>query len=241
MKTVSEFLLVFLLAVIYNIPTFAQTDNIKSQKDLNTFNLYFINGYAISYNYYTTDEFLLRAHLDLSVSGNNLDKTSSQLNYYPTGSNNYKSSGSTDQKSFNVSVSTHLIYPVYSSRFGQAYIGAGPIFGYSVQSISQNSESENIPFDTTFSTYSFKEKRESTNKNYNLGLMAIAGLKTYLTESIGLFAEVHLIGGRTWANNKSSFSSTQSSRSETAYENTDDSNGWFYSLQFLRIGVMFSF
>lgn len=242
MKTFLGSFIVVLIILSGSVNIKAQTEEEQQKEKLHTFNLYIINGYALSYNFLTEKNYLLRAQLDISTNGSNSD-TESKTSYMYLYSDDNKSEGNSDFKSnyFNVAFSVHFIYPVFKSKLGEAYIGAGPKFSYSNSSSRASSNYKSYYPDTTSIPEEYKYESHILNHSYNLGITAVLGIKAYLTKNIGLFAETHITGGRNWSdgeNENKNFDNDGNNTSST--KSNSESNGWFYEAQFVRLGISIS-
>lgn len=125
MKSVMGLYLLFLFSLPF---TNAQTSQMLKNPDLHTFNINFIEGYALSYNFLTTDKFWIRAELDLYMYGQDTEGDGSQF-YRTDGSYSYGNRSEIDQNSnsnnLQISLSSPILFPIYKSDFGFIYFGAG--------------------------------------------------------------------------------------------------------------------
>lgn len=208
----------------------SETDSTR----LHTFYLYLFNGYAVSYDLYSEEKSSVRLRLDFSAAHNDLNSDAEQT--YST-SNGYSSKTSSNSESrdnnFSVTLSSYYIYSFYNSKLGQAYIGAGPLIGYSRYSYGSSTTYS----DTLQSYYSY----DSQNKNYSVGIVFLAGIRGYITERISFFAEANLNGGRTWTKSEGSSQYKGPNNYYSTQANNSSGSGWFYSSQFIRAGISVSF
>lgn len=221
----------------------AQTNQNLNNSELNTFNINFINGYAISYNYLSTENFWLRAQLDLFLTANDFENETERYyrriggGYY--GSRNEGTENS-DNKYLGIALSTQIILPIYKSDYGFIYFGVGPQFSYNNESRFFESELENFTPDTILIPTINRSSNEIKNKFYDLGIIGLLGISASITDNICLYAETHFSGGLRWSDLKTIYRNSSSPDFEDVNESTSTGNGWFYEARFVRIGVTIS-
>ncbi len=223
---------IFLFIIFLSKNSIAQ-DEVKSEGPKNTFNFYFINGYTISYNFYEAKSYYLRAGLDISTSRSDID-SDGEVIQYPS---SYKSSTteSSDNSYFAIGASVQIIFPVYETKFGNIYLGTGPVFTYSTSNYS-SSKTYNDSDPTNTSNYS-----NSTDvQNYDLAAIVLVGVEGIITENISLFVEANIKGGGRWQSTESEYSNTDPSGYQYKNTQNSDGSGWFYEAQFIRMGVSIS-
>lgn len=222
--------------IILNIPgiTKAQAGDSSAAKNLHTFNLYLINGYALSYNFCNTDKFYLRAALDFSTYKSDMDNDrKSSYGAIPTDNNTIERNSINEN--FSVGFSAQIIFPVYTAEYGQAYLGGGPSITYSIGKYSTDEHHVSESFGT--SSYS----SSNNDKGYHAGVLIIGGIEAFITNNISMFAETHLNGGIIWRKSEWSSRSIDSSGFEQISNASEESDGWFYDATFIRLGVSLSF
>jgi hypothetical protein len=223
--------------------TNAQTSKDLKNPDLNTFNFNFINGYAISYNYLTTDNFWLRAQLDLFLSGEDMEGESDQ-SYTSTSGGFYGSRREGDDnyesKYLGISLSTQILFPLYKSEYGFIYFGAGPKFTYSSESRFSDSDDRIFSPDTVLVPSTNKYSSEVNYKDYDIGILGLIGISAAITDNISLYVETHFSGGLRWTDSKFIYKTSSNSDYEDVNESNDTANGWFYEARFIRLGVTIS-
>lgn len=233
-------LVLFLFTTTTTTNIVAQEVTVKKKNDLNTFNLYFINGYALSYNFYNTESYYLRAHLDIFLSSNESDSEGESSYQYIFNGEKRTFTGDAKNDYFNITVSPQIIFPVYTTSFGQVYLGGGPFLGYGKSTNSFNQETVEYYPDTTSTPSISTNSNFSKTKNINAGLVLAVGIKAFITDNISLFAETQFQGGRRWQENETTQEWTSYSGTFSKGRNTSDSDGWFYDAQFIRMGVSIS-
>lgn len=242
MKSVLGLFLFFLLT--FSIAN-AQTKQELKNPDLSTFNINFINGYGISYNYLTTDYFWLRAQLDLYTYGQDIegetDQSYKSINggYYGYGSRSEGDENS-DNDYIEISLSTQILFPLYKSDYGFIYFGAGPIFTYSNQSTTSDGTRRNFSPDTVLVPSINKYSNESNYKNYDLGILGLFGVSAAITDNISLYAETNFSGGLRWSESNYNNNNTYDTNYDETSKTSSSSNGWFYDFRFVRLGVTVS-
>lgn len=243
MKRFKGLLLVVIFFLSINISNIAQTENKIVTKNPHSFSVYFINGYALGYDYLKTDAFKLRATLDLSLSGENQDSDGKNTNHYFSGSyfdNSIQESEiETDRTYLSLSLASQIIFPIYKTEYGNIYFGAGPGVGFSRNFSS--SISENIVYnpDTVLASKNFIEN-EYTTVEYNIKLNLLVGAEVNISNNLSLFAETHLNAGLLWSDQKNLYKYHSDSGSNQNSEINQDGSGWFYTFQYARIGVKIS-
>lgn len=243
MKTFKGILLVVIFFLSINISNIAQTENKTETKNLHSFSVYFINGYALGYDYYKTDAFKLRATLDLSLSGSdeNSDGESRNIQYGST----YNGARDitvreTDRNSFGVSLSTQIIFPIYKTEFGNIYFGAGPSVGYSKDHNTSSEEWKSYYPDTVTTPSLYSSSSENTIQSYNVAANLMLGAEAIVSDNVSLFIEAHLNGGINWSDEKRIYRYKSNQNYEELREYNYNGDGWFYSFQYARIGVKIS-
>jgi len=236
--TINLFISILFLNILSGI-SFAQ-ENVTKTKPEHTFNLYFINGYAVSYNFYNAGIYYLRAQLDLSTSKEDLDTEGENVQDYPVARYERFTTGNSETDYFSIGVSAHIIFPVYKTNYGKIYVGAGPLFTYSNQNSSSTEDRKEFSSDTVSTPNSYNYSVSNNEKNYDLGVLVLVGLEAIITDNISLFAEANFKGGRRWQDAK--WKNTNVYSPSDSYHYTDETNadGWFYQAQFMRLGVSIS-
>lgn len=232
-------LLLVLFILTFGTNQIAAQDAKEARENLATFNIYFINGYAISYEFYKNDNSVLRFHLDFGGSDNSSDNDGKRIN---TNSNNDTNTEDITEErkthNFTLMASPQFLYKFYKSNYGEAYLGAGPFFKY------QTSGYENIyqtsRKDINGDDFNSASNSNNKNKSYLLGLSFIIGIKGVLTDRISLFAESHFNAAKKWDEFEQSYHSSQSPSYEYNNSEETEGDGWDYSTTFVRVGVSIS-
>lgn len=241
MKTFAgSFLVISFFIIGFASVSSSQTDEKVSKENLNTFNIYFINGYALSYNYYTTEKFYLRAQLDFSTNGENIDTDGENIMEYTNSKEKQTRSDENKSDYLSVAISTQIIYPFYNSEYGQAYFGIGPKISYTNNSYKTDSDGKSYYPDTTSTPNIFSNSNKNSSTSYDVGINLLLGLKAYITDNISLFAETHFTGGRRWAETEWNYTNVYNAIDSSKNTNESDGNGWFYEATFIRLGVSVS-
>lgn len=243
MKTFKGILLVVIFFLSINISNIAQTENKTETKNLHSFSVYFINGYALGYDYYKTDAFKLRATLDLSLSGENQDSDDKRTSHYFSSSYSNNSIQTTvtetDRNDFSLTLSSQIILPIYKTEYGNIYFGSGPGIGYSRNFSSSIIENTVYDPDTILSSNSHAQN-DYTTTDYRVMLNVLIGAEVYISNNLSLFAETHLNAGLSWSEQKTLYKYLGNLGSEQNSEVNQNGNGWFYNFQYARIGVKIS-
>jgi hypothetical protein len=237
-KPITQLAFCFLI-ILLNAELFSQKDA-EVAKPNHTFNFYFINGYAISYNFLETGSFFLRAQLDLSTNKQDIDLEGERITNYTTSEYKYSTSGNTDNDYFSVGASAHIVFPLYTNKYGRFYFGTGPIFTYTTMNYNFSETYTQYYPDTTAVQYTQTNTNTNNVKNYDVGALVYIGLQGILTENISIFVEAHFKGGKRW--NESDWESTSTNNVSNSIKTTSTSSGdgWFYEAQFIRLGVSIS-
>ena len=243
MKTLMGLFLVIIISASINTSTLAQTEQKTEKENLQSFSFYFINGYALAYDYYKTDAFRLRANLSLDLSGSDIE-SDGENKYVYTNPSLYGSKEIRDEDTksdyLGVALSTHMIYPIYNTQLGNIYVGFGPSIGYSKRNSNSTYKNERYSPDTVSVPTVYFNSSEYIDSDFYLAASLLFGLEAYIVDNISLFAETHLSAGIDWTENKT----THKYSSGTSYDETSEYNsegsGWFYSFQYVRMGVKIS-
>lgn len=243
MKTLMGFFLVIIISTSINTSTLAQTEQKTEKENLQSFSFYFINGYALAYDYYKTDAFRLRANLSLDLSGSDME-SDAENKYVYSNPMSYGSKELRDEDSnsdyFSITLSTHMIYPVYNTQLGNIYVGFGPSIGYSKRNSNSSYKNERYSPDTVSVPTVYFSSNEYIDSDFYLAANLLFGLEAYLVDNISLFAETHLNAGIDWTNNKTThkYSSGTALVEDSVYDS--EGSGWFYSFQYVKIGIKIS-
>lgn len=215
-------------------------ENKDPNKPDHTFNFYFINGYAISYNFYETEIFYLRAQMDLSTNKEDIDMEGESHQAYTTILNKYKTSGYTDNDYFSVGASAHIVFPLYSNKYGSIYFGTGPIFTYSTRNSAYSETGNQYYPDSNAVQYSSTSTFTNNEKNYDAGVLGLVGVQGIITDNIKLFVKAHIKGGRRWKDTEWESSNTNNVSYSSKTTSSSSGDGWFYEAQFIRLGISIS-
>jgi hypothetical protein len=231
MKTKSLSLL-SMIFFIFSIGSLVKAQNNFSEADsanYKTFNLYFINGYAISYDLIKNDKSVIRVHLDFSGTLTDINSDGTQIN---TGQMDQSTTTGQKNGSWSVALSFYYLHTFYNSNLGEVYAGIGPGFGYSKDNYSSSQGYNSV---NSYNNYT----SDTETKNYSLGLTFVLGIKSYITKSLSVFAESQFSGGKRWQKQDYSYSST--SNYSVSYQSSNISgHGWFGDAQSIRIGISIS-
>jgi hypothetical protein len=224
---------VLILMVLFSLENIFAQEVSETEKPKNTFNFYFINGYAISYDLYEAQSFYLRAGLDISTSKEDID-LDGEIIQSPS---DYESSTaeSSDNSYFSIGASVQIIFPVYETKYGNIYFGTGPVFTYSTSNYS-SSRTYNDPFPTN----TYKYSNSTYEQNYDVAAIVLVGVEGIITDNISLFIEANIKGGGRWKHTESEYSNTDPTGYQYKNTSSSDGNGWFYEAQFIRMGVSIS-
>jgi len=238
MKNIIGLLILVLVLLIFSNNLFSQ-EKTDTDKPENAFNIYFINGYAISYNFYQTKNYYLRAQLDLSTKGEEID-ADGETDYSNVSYDKNTVTTNSESNYFLIGISTYFIYPVYNTPYGNIYLGAGPAFNYSNNSNTLTETRKEFAPDSTTVQYSATYVTTNNEKNYDLSAVFIVGIEAYITENISIVVEANVKGGNRWQNNSYEHSYSNPSGDYSKYTSSTDGYGWFYEAQFIRLGVSIS-
>jgi len=243
MKAFKGLIIVIIISLLISVANLAQTENKTENKNLHSFSVYFINGYALGYDYYKVDALKLRATLDLSLSGSdeNSDGENKNIQYgTPYYGSKEITERETDRSSFSVSLGSQIIFPIYKTEFGNIYFGAGPSLGFSKDHSTLDYNSKYYYPDTVTTPNLYTSTTENTIQSYNIAASILLGAEATVSNNISLFMETHLNGGMRWSDEKWINNSSSNPNSEERRENNYNGDGWFYSFQYARIGVKIS-
>lgn len=208
-----------------------QNSEVKTNLPGNTFYFYFINGYALAYKFNNSVNSDLRLRIDFSSTYS--DNKGKQDSEYKTLTPDKRASENSSTNSLsNVTAEFAYSYNFYRSHLGQAYAGSGPFVSYN------RTKHESSGKDTYPANSGYNHSSTDLDYGYSAGLSAFIGLEAFLSQSVRIFAETQLTGGRNWS--KSEFHSesfSQSGPSSTTSAQTGTNNSWFYNLTSVRIGL----
>ncbi|HEX2963203.1 MAG TPA: hypothetical protein VHO43_15500 [Ignavibacteriales bacterium] len=232
LRTLLVLIAVLFVSSVNNVSTAQVQDSVvKTNIPGNTFYFYFINGYALAYKFYNSgnSDFRLRIDFSSSYSDNKIDRNSE----YEGPSKDKRIYENTSTSSLNnITAEFAYSYNFYRSHLGQAYLGAGPFISYS-RLKQESSNNSTYPENT-----GYNQNDNSLNYGFSAGLSAFVGLEAFISQSIRVFAETQLTGGRTW--NKSEVKYEQvslQSSSRTISTSNDTNSSWSYNLTSVRIGL----
>ena len=150
----------------------------------------------------------------------------------------YPNSEKNNSSSISFSLSVQYVYSFLRTHFGEFYFGGGPFLGLA------RSESINDYSYTTSDTSNYSSSTNNIYKTYSLGVIFVLGMKAYITNNFGVFAEANLNGGKNWNENNIVSSSVTDYPSSTDYSSTSTSHesggGWFYNFRYVRLGISVS-
>jgi hypothetical protein len=239
-KSAVLFLIIIFALSIKTVLAKAGSDSLDNSQNLQTFNLYLINGYAISYEFNKVNHSLFRVEFDFAGNSSNNDLNGDRTSIYTNPPENTKApySEKSNYSNLSLSLSLHYIYKFAETNFAAAYLGGGPIFSYSKG--TTKSESSNIYSDST----SYKSSYNNNTINYSLGITFVLGLKTFLTKNISIFAESYITGGKRWTREEFANENVTDYPSINDYYyksfGTSSGGGWFYNSEFIRVGLSLS-
>ena len=243
MRSFKGLIIVIIISLSINIANLAQTENKTESDNLNSFSVYFINGYALGYDYFKTEAFKLRAILDLGLSGSNND-SDGETKSLQFGTTNFGSreliERETDTDAFNVSLTSQIIFPIYKTEYGNFYFGVGPSVGYSRDYNNSKYDSKYFNPDTVTTPNINYSSSENTYISYHISANALLGAEALVSKNISLFVETHLNGGMRWTDDKWFYKYQSNTNYEQHREDNQKGSGWFYSFQYAKIGVKIS-
>ncbi|MCB0731528.1 MAG: hypothetical protein KDC88_10880 [Ignavibacteriae bacterium] len=228
---VSIRILFIIITLFFSYNILAQSnseDELDDKDNLHSFDIMFINSYSIGYNVILNNSNAIRILLDLGLSKNsdNQDGTYTYTNNSATDVN--KSTTENQAGYYSLKLSGHYLSNLYSDRLGEVYFGIGPELGYSNQENSSKNKDENNNDEYNYST-----------KEYSLGILGLLGIRSKLTNSISIFVETHLKGGKSWS--VYDHTSKYNSNDYVSISHTKrDGNGWYYSYVWAKVGLRFS-
>ncbi len=228
MKTI-----LFIAASLVSLTVFSNTAYSQSccskEDSLHTFNIYLINGYALSYNIFENEHSAFRVQLDLTSSFN--ENTEDQSFDRPE-EEEYSRDRNSINNMFSLSLAGQYLLNIYKSTMGKIYLGGGPLLSYNRTrynySFHQLDENNNIN--------DYSNESQNIQDSYSAGLTFVMGIKGNLSKTIFVFAEAHLRGGRSWNDSIESHSNSSNNYSNN-YTIETDGTGWFYNLNAFRLGI----
>lgn len=231
----STFIILLFSAISFNY-LFSQTPVNLFEKEKSV-NFYFINGYAFAYKFKDFSNSSLRLLFDIS---SNLSDSESDYKYIRPQSPDENENSNNKSYSYYFNFSPQYLYNFFNNENAKFYFGGGPFVSAGF-SKSESEQTEKNPLFYSESIWTNVQK----NKNLSTGLTMFLGVEGKVTKAVGVFAETHLSGGRSWG--KSNWESNSINRYEDGrtdeYSNSNDvtSDSWFYNLTNIRVGLSVHF
>ena len=213
-----------LVLIILSTSLNAQVDTTKVDKGVN---INFFNGYAISYKWNASQSMSYRVYLGLQSS---LGSYSNDFKFTYSENTNITGEDTEDGISMNMNLSFQFIFNIISQKSFNFYLGIGPSLNYSYRNWDVTNKHEN---------QDEKYNGESTNtyNYYGIGVSSLVGIEGYLTNSITLFAETHLLGVKYWSYSDDSNTHMYDNSDNNSSEYSRTGSGWSANLQLVKVGL----
>ncbi|MBU0558747.1 MAG: hypothetical protein KJ799_11445 [Bacteroidetes bacterium] len=239
MKTISKHSLTLLLLSFlfakFILAQDSQADSSSVQGDnYETFNIYFVNGYGLSYELIKSHNSIIRIQVDLHNNYLSIDSEGSRTNSPAISMDSQPYSEDKKTEIIIISLASHFLYKFYESKFGIAYLGGGPSIGYSKHIYETGSSYNELRLG---SPERYSNSYKNLNTSYSLGLNLLLGLKANISANVGFFAESHFNIGKIWVENEYSSRFQQSSGNSSTTINKSEGDGWFTDSNFFRVGI----
>lgn len=230
---------ILILMLFANI-SYSQSDNENNsgnKLDLQSMQINFINETAFYYHFPINGNFSLRSGLSAFW---NYEEKKDDEGYHKEfdGLSNYREQKSTDRginNTYEVILSSQLLYNLNEYKYAKVYLGVGPSFIYSLMKYTSNTSEYT---DTTFTRYG----NESNYTTYGIGPSISILIKTHIYSSISLVSEYnfsafyarYIVDYTSRYETKYSESSQYFHKSETHRE----SSGWKLRFSNVRVGLL---
>ncbi|MCF6271141.1 MAG: hypothetical protein L3J41_15620 [Melioribacteraceae bacterium] len=219
-----QFVKLALIFVFISLSTslIAQVDSTKADRGVN---INFFNGYALAYKWNASQSMNYRVYLSLnsSLSG---DKYDSENKY---DENTKRTGEQTEDRTFvNMNLSFQFLFNIISQKSFNLYLGVGPNLSYSYRKWENNEKNKS---ESESSNYEYS----SSESSYGVGVVSLIGIEAYLTNTITLFAETHLLGSKSWSNYNNTYSNRYNNSDNTG-ENSRTGSGWSANFQLVKVG-----
>lgn len=232
MKTKAVITLILISLFVFENQVEAQAEKDVTNESMSV-NIYFINGYAVSFDFYKHDNSAMRLHLDFN--GTDLSDES-KGDRYGSNSADEKITDERNFSTFAVSVSPQYYFTFFNSVNVSSYLSFGPLFGYESGHDEQKFTVKKENFMQEYVTIT----NENTVKNtsWKIGAVFSIGLKGKLTDNIGLFAESYFDLTKRWTTNDIDIKNTDY---YYTYKSETSGGGWKFETNFVRAGISISF
>ncbi|NOX66795.1 MAG: hypothetical protein GXO85_13640 [Chlorobi bacterium] len=217
----NQLIKLIVISILFSTILNAQVDSSETNQGIN---INFFNGYAVSYKWNTSNNLSYRIYLTLSSSLLS-EETESNWNSSDPNSTDQTTEGDSDQKFFGTSLSFQFLFRIWSNNTFTTYAGIGPYLSYSHNfNKSENTRNPNY----------YHSKSNFTANGYGAGLISLFGVEAFLTNSISLYTEMHLTGGKTWSSHTDNWTSNNNKYEASS---TLTKTGWNASFQLVKIGL----
>ncbi len=218
-------LTLILSLILFSVSLNAQIDNTKTNKGVN---INFLNGYAISYKWNTTQKINYRIYLGLNSS---LENNKGDFENSYTNISNYTIARTQENKSLRMNLSFQFLYNIITQKTYNMYVGIGPNMNYRYYETKTIVTNKNINNDNT-SEYTTK------NNSYGFGIISLFGIEAFLTNNISLFAETHLSAQKGWTIENSNSSQYDRINSNSDFsKQSNNTSGWSAEIQLVKVGL----
>jgi hypothetical protein len=216
----------FLILVIFAISSYAQVSKPDtSESSSYIFDAYLINGYELGYSVFSKENSEFRLLLGLSSSHGESETDVKQVSI----NNDVSSTNETTHKSkdghHQINFRTQYLYKFYKSNLGESYLGIGSWLGYRLYDYS----SENVSTDSYY-------KSSHSESSILVGITALIGIRSYLTNSLSVFAETQIHGTKIFIDEDHE----SEENGDFEYNRKIDGDGWGISIYYIRLGLRFS-
>lgn len=184
-----------------------------------SFDFYFVNGYAVGYEFNLNENSKVKFVLDFK--GTYLNQDRSETDFRPEYSEK--------RDNINLAFYAAYCYSIYKNPYVDIYLGIGPYYNLNFYS-NKGTEFVKDTLQTIFRNYS--------SNSYNaFGASTIFGVEGFINSHISLIAEAQLTGLYRWekyySENTRTAQGTEVNRSQ--YE--AKINSWFWEINFARLGI----
>jgi hypothetical protein len=169
---------IVLSGFFFSAALYPQDSGTETVHNSSSISIYFINGYALSYNFRNNSSTKFRIKIDFNSTylSNNNNVENTVIEKDTTRTKKYDGVISKDNN-YTFTLTPQYFTPVFKSGFANIYAGAGPLFTYSYKK-------------STFSEPLTGDYRNPSNNNYqleksySLGIEGFAGLEGYIIRTL---------------------------------------------------------
>ena len=239
-------LFLFLFSIV--ISSYAKDGVVDSSANSNyMFDAYFFNEYELGYHLFSKDNSNLRISLGVNSYYGESDDVEKQEYIYSNERSLENSKRKYENSYHQINFRTQYLFCFYKSNLGESYFGIGSMLGYRFNNYSNSSSSNKNIINEPENFEDHENTKYSYSNSENsilLGVTALIGIRSYLTNSLSLFAETQINGYKTWSYGEHEGKENRNYGDGSIWESANfskiDGNGWGYDFILIRVGLRFT-